>query len=300
MKKLSVFTLLLLIIGFTSCDNSDGYVTEVGSGTLYKFIEKGNGKVQGPDEVMLVQMENVIGDSVLMRTVTADGLAMTSDQGPPRITSILKMCAEGDSVHIKMSAVDYSIATRTPMVLLDDTTQMVVMKIRISKVVNQEEYRAKKEAEGLKRIENQRTIDQNIIQKYLAENNLDAQRTEEGLYYVIDKRGKGRKPVQGESVSVNYTVRLLDGTFIDSSDAALNRENDKFSSSRTYGPYKFALGTRAVISGWDLGIALFSKGTKAKLLVPSELAYGESARTGSGIPSNAVLVFEVELVEIGE
>jgi FKBP-type peptidyl-prolyl cis-trans isomerase len=300
MKKLSVLILLLLIIGFTSCDNSDGYVAEVGTGTLYKFIEKGDGKVQGPDEVMLVQMENVIGDSVLMRTMTENGLAMTSDQGPPIITSILKMVAEGDSVHIKMSAVDYSMATRTPMVLLDDTTEMVVMKIRITKVMNQEEYLAKMETEDRMLVKNQSMADQTIIENYIAENNLDAQRTEEGLYYVIDKKGKGRKPVQGESVSVNYVVRLMDGTFIDSSDAALSKENGKFSPGRTYGPYKFALGTRAVIRGWDLGIALISKGTKAKLLVPSELGYGQAVRSGSGIPANAVLVFEVELVEIGE
>jgi FKBP-type peptidyl-prolyl cis-trans isomerase len=292
--------MLLLIIGFTSCDNSDGYVAEVETGTLYKFIEKGDGKVQGPDEVMLVQMENVIGDSVLMRTVTEDGLAMTSDQGPPRITSILKMCAEGDSVHIKMSAVDYSIATRTPMVLLEDTTEMIVMKIKISKVVNQSEFYARKQAEVKKKIEDQKNIDQKLIQQYITDNNLEAESTEQGLYYVIDKSGKGRKPDHGESVSVNYAVRLLDGTFIDSSDGELSKENGKFSPNRTYGPYKFLLGTRAVIPAWDLGIALFSKGTKAKLLVPSSLAYGESPRQGSGIPPNAVLVFEVELVEIGE
>jgi len=300
MKKLSVFILLLLIIGFTSCDNSDGYVAEVETGTLYKFIERGDGKVQGPGEVMLVQMENVIGDSVLMKTVTEDGLAMTSDQGPPRITSILKMCAEGDSVHIKMTAVDYSIATRTPLLLLEDTTQMVVMKMRISKVVNQEAFYARKQAEILKKIEAQKIVDKNVILKYIADNNLDAQSTKEGLYYVIDKRGKGRKPNPGESVKVNYTVRLIDGTFIDSSDGDLSKENDKFSQGRTYGPYEFSLGRRAVIPGWDIAFALLTKGTKAKLLVPSDLAYGESARSGSGIPPNAVLIFEVELVEIGE
>lgn len=300
MKKLSVLVLFFLVIGFTSCDNSDGYVAEVGTGTLYKFIEKGNGKVAGPDEIMLIQMENAIGDSVLMRTVTEDGLAMTSDQGPPRITSILKMCAEGDSVHIKMSAVDYSMATRTQLVLLEDTTQMVVMKLKVHKVVNQAEYLEKKEAEVFKKIEDQRNTDRKIIQEYLSKNNLVAKSTEEGLFYVVEKNGKGRKPEHGESVSVNYTVRLLDGTFIDSSDEALNKENGKYTSRRTYGPYKFFLGTRAVIPGWDIGFTLFSKGTKAKLLVPSELAYGGSPRSGSGIPPNAVLIFEVELVEIGE
>lgn len=300
MKKLSILLLLFSFVGFSACDTSDGYIAEVGTGTLYKFIEKGSGKVQGPDELMLIQMENTIGDSILMKTVTEDGLAMTSDQGPPRITSILKMCAEGDSVHIKMSAVDYSMATRTPLVLLEDTTQMVVMKLRVSKVVNQAEYLARKEAEVLKKVEGQRNIDRKVIQDYLTKNNLVAKSTAEGLFYVIEKNGTGRKPNKGESISVNYTVRLLDGTFIDSSDEVLSRENGKFSSRRTYGPYKFFLGTRAVIPGWDLGFALFSKGTKAKLLVPSELAYGESPRSGSGIPPNAVLVFEVELVEIGE
>ena len=56
--------------------------------------------------------------------------------------------------------------------------------------------------------------------------------------------------------------------------------------------------TKAVIQGWDLGIGLISEGGKATLLIPSNLGYGPSPEDGS-IPPDAVLIFEVELVEIG-
>ena len=281
MRTLKVVLFLTLIMGFCACDGSDGYITDEVTGTQYKFIEKGDGRVQGVGEVMLVQMENVWGDSVLMRTITKDGLAMSSEQGPPIITSVLKMSAVGDSVHIKMSLLDYSLATRSPLILSEDSTEMVIMKIRISNVVNEEEHSAKKKKEALKRAEDQKDIDQGIIQKYIADNKLDANPTDQGLYYVINNKGNGRKPNQGESVSVDYTLKLIDGTFIGS------------------GNYKFTLGRRGqAIKGWDLGIGLITKGTKAKLLIPSDLAYG--AERNGKIPPNAVLIYEVELVEIGE
>jgi len=300
MKKLKAVLFLSLIIGFSSCDENDGYITDEITGAQYKFIEKGNGKIPGPDDVMLIQMENVLGDSILKKTITKDGLAMTASQGPGLITTVLKMCAEGDSVHIKMSVADYGMATRTIITKGMDTTKNVIMKMRISKVVNREDYIAEKEAEAIATAEKQKFSDIKLIEKYISENNLTAKRTGDGLFYVVKRNGKGKKPKSGESVSVEYTVKLLDGTFIDSSSEELSKENDKFSRYRDYGPLKFKLGAGAVIKGWDLGIGLISKGTKAMLLIPSDLAYGPTPREGGGVPPNAILIFEVELVEIGE
>jgi FKBP-type peptidyl-prolyl cis-trans isomerase FkpA len=68
-------------------------------------------------------------------------------------------------------------------------------------------------------------------------------------------------------------------------------------------PFTFNLGTGQVIPGWDEGIALLNKGAKAKLLIPSPLAYGDRGMPGSpanpeGIPANSVLIFDVEVKNI--
>ena len=121
-----------------------------------------------------------------------------------------------------------------------------------------------------------------LREAYLKENYPDAQPTESGLYYIRTKKGKGKTPQVGQSVSVHYTGTLLDGT--------------KFDSSVDRGtPFEFPLGQGRVIKGWDEGIALMKKGESGILVVPSDLGYG--ARPSGPIPPHSTLVFEVELLD---
>lgn len=108
--------------------------------------------------------------------------------------------------------------------------------------------------------------------------------TESGLQYEIIETGKGeRKPTPEDMVTVHYTGKLIDGTVFDSS---VERGE----------PTTFPLN--GVIQGWQEGLQLMSEGDKYKLTIPAELAYGDRP-TGS-IPPNSVLVFDVELVKVGE
>ncbi|MBP7275873.1 MAG: peptidylprolyl isomerase [Kiritimatiellae bacterium] len=110
-----------------------------------------------------------------------------------------------------------------------------------------------------------------------------AKRTASGLRYVMDAPGEGPRPASGATVGVHYTGRLMSGRVFDSS-----RERGQ--------PIRFPLGRGRVIPGWDEGIALLSKGGKATLIIPPNLAYGASGVPGA-IPPNAWLLFEVELVD---
>jgi peptidylprolyl isomerase len=112
----------------------------------------------------------------------------------------------------------------------------------------------------------------------------DAMTTESGLQYVIIEEGSGATPEAGSIVEVHYTGTLADGTKFDSS---LDRGQ----------PIKFPLGKGQVIPGWDEGVALLKEGSKAKLIIPPELAYGDQG-AGGVIPPGATLIFEVELVSI--
>lgn len=106
--------------------------------------------------------------------------------------------------------------------------------------------------------------------------------TESGLQYEIIKEGNGPKPTETDQVKVHYHGTLIDGTVFDSS---VERGE----------PITFAVN--GVIPGWTEALKMMPVGSKWKIYLPSNLAYGERG-AGSQIGPNAVLVFEVELLEI--
>lgn len=133
------------------------------------------------------------------------------------------------------------------------------------------------------------------IDDYLAKNKITAKRTASGLTYVITKAGSGAKPKLGQQVNVHYAGKLLNGKLFDTSIESVAKKNNTYNPNRKYVPFSFFLGARRVIAGWDEGIALLNKGAKATLYIPSYLGYG--IRGTNSIPPNAVLIFDVELVD---
>jgi FKBP-type peptidyl-prolyl cis-trans isomerase len=129
--------------------------------------------------------------------------------------------------------------------------------------------------------------DDAIITTYLTSASITtAQKQTSGLYYVpITANPSGTPATAGKTVSVLYTGRLMDGTVFDAT------------SLRNNTPFSFLLGSGSVIKGWDEGIALMRKGEKAILIIPSALAYGPTG-SGTAIPANSVLRFEVEVVDV--
>lgn len=111
------------------------------------------------------------------------------------------------------------------------------------------------------------------------------QMTDSGLKYEDLIVGDGDEAVVGRKVTVHYTGWLTDGTKFDSS---LDRKD----------PFRFPLGGGRVIRGWDEGVQGMKIGGKRKLTIPPQLGYG-AAGAGGVIPPNATLVFEVELLEVG-
>ncbi len=108
--------------------------------------------------------------------------------------------------------------------------------------------------------------------------------TPSGLRYKILQNGEGKKTTKGAIVSVHYKGQLLDGTVFDS-------------SYKRKQPIDFTIGVGQVIPGWDEGIQLLQVGDKARLVIPSNLAYG-AAGAGGVIPPNATLIFDVELMNV--
>ena len=99
--------------------------------------------------------------------------------------------------------------------------------------------------------------------------------------------GTGAEAKSGDSVKVNYTGTLVDGTVFDSS------VDPKFKHVE---PFIFNLGTGQVIKGWDIGVAGMKVGGKRLLIIPPSFGYGDQDQ--GPIPANSILIFEVELLGV--
>lgn len=108
--------------------------------------------------------------------------------------------------------------------------------------------------------------------------------TSSGLQYEIIKEGDGPKPAASDEVEVHYTGKLIDGTVFDSSEER---------------GVPATFGVTQVIPGWVEALQLMSAGSKWRLYIPSQLAYGP-AGAGNVIGPNSTLIFDVELLKVIE
>ena len=105
-------------------------------------------------------------------------------------------------------------------------------------------------------------------------------------------KGSGEGISQGQVAVVHYTGWLYEPT-------APEQKGTKFDSSRDRGePFPFMIGAGQVIRGWDEGVQGMQPGGQRRLVIPSDLAYGDSGK--GPIPGGATLVFDVELLKIEE
>lgn len=114
------------------------------------------------------------------------------------------------------------------------------------------------------------------IIKYINDNNLNAIKTDSGLYYLIDKEGTGNKPTENSVVNIDYKLSFLDGTIIGKSESEI-------------------IELKQIIPGLREGIQLFKEGGEGVILIPSELAYGLSGNNTGSIPGGKVLVFDIKV-----
>lgn len=117
------------------------------------------------------------------------------------------------------------------------------------------------------------------IVDYIAKNKLTAQRTDSGLYYVVNEPGDGAQPTASSNVTVAYKGYYSNGSIFDQSKAE-----------------GISFGLNQVIKGWTEGIPYFKAGGSGILLVPSHLGYGPFDY--NGIPGGSVLIFDVKLISV--
>ena len=257
------------------------------SGIKYQILlrKKNSSKISPGLHITYHQVIRNHKDSVLSTTYPYGPKKQIPFEGPYFLgyyEEMFQMLNEGDSVlftvpcHLLISKKNPQLP---PFLKKSETIRYIIKVLKL-------ESRAAIKKELEKNKQAQLEIEDKIIADYLAKNAaFSPKKTSEGFYYSIDQKGSGKKPQGGDTVSVHYVGMLLDGTV--------------FSSMQKGETFEFPLGQKppAVIPGWEKAITLMNQGSKGTFIFPSHLAYGTKG-SQDGVPPNAVVVFNVELVDV--
>lgn len=293
--------LALAAIGLASCN---GGFKKADGGLLYNIItDKGGPKIQPGDFVSLNLTLKTDADSVIGSTYD-NGIpfmnAIQKSQTKGDIISGIALLSEGDSAVIKINIDTMTKGHPRPPALKG---KYQVYIIKVEKVIPKGkltdlDFQGQVQAYQKSVLESIKKAEPVKIKKYIDDNKLNVTKTDSGLYYVVTKQGAGAKPIAGDTVVVNYTGMFLNGKVFETNvkeDAIKHKL--PINPMNPYKPIRFPIGVRGMIKGWDEGLQLITKGSKATFILPSSLAYGEQG-SGNAIPPFSPLIFEVELVDI--
>ena len=310
MKKsytLLTTSMAVMIIILSACSSKYPGFDKTDTGLYYKF-HKSNKDAEKPQmgDVLTVQMiYRTETDSILFdsrKEQRPAQLQLVKPQYKGDIVEGLDMLHVGDSATFIVSADSFFLKNVGAQALPPFIKKGSILYFDIKLISNQKKEDFEKEQKAMmeKRkamIEEMKTKEPENIKKYLADNKIYARATASGLYYVETKRGAGVKPEKGKTVKVDYVGTLFDGTVFDTSIEDVAKKANVYNAKRPYEPFSFVLGQGQVIPGWDEGISLMRVGGKAKLIIPSSIAYGAQG-SGQAIPPYTPLAFEVELIGI--
>lgn len=278
------------------------------TGLAYRVVDKGAGPRPQEGEVMLINVhcKSCKGKSLL--NTESQGMPMAMPYSKDKVEQdggvmeAVNMLQKGGKLLCKLDATKVFGENWAQIAQKNNLKQdsKVLLSLHLQDIMTKEEHQ-KWEKEQIAMLQQEEAMkqlqeDTKIITNYLAEHQITAETTPSGLFYVIDKPGQGIQPKPASTVKVNYTGKLLNGKVFDTSVEEAAKQHGVHNPHRPYEPLSFQLGVGQVIPGWDEGISLLQKGSKARLFIPSTLAYGKQG-AGGLIPANAVLIFEVELVD---
>lgn len=259
---------------------------ETGTGLYYKFHVKGDDTATANiGDLVVVNMLYTLDDSVLFdsRRISRDlEFPVEPSQFKGDLYEGLLLMGEGDSASFLISADSFYLITARAPKLPDfvDSGSFMRFEIGMKNLMTRDE-KARMDQEKLDKRRDQEQVDLN---KYLEDNNITIEPTESGLYYIPIERGSGRKPAEGEMVKIHMTVSLIDGRMI-------------FSTKDRGEPIEYEFGKKFDTEGLEEALGMMRQGGKAKLIVPSKIAFGAQQR-GQFIEPYSTLIYDVELVDI--
>ena len=269
-----ISTLLISTFLFIGCGEKSKYpgYTKVDNDIYYKLLIGGETeKKAGPDDFYEVRMQNKYGGKVFFDSEfeNASGTLLMQSSAS-RYFSIL---SEGDSAIFLLPGGDLHMPG-TP------DTGMIEMNIKIEHILSPDEV------SKMEKSSDPDVDEQLLIHRYLTANKLNVKPDSSGIYFIEEKAGSGGVPQKGQTVTVDYSGMLFNNHVFDSSES-------------TTGNFSFKWGDQdQMLPGIIRSLAHMKAGGKAKIILPSPLAFGTEGSSTGIVKPHTPVVYEIELVSI--
>lgn len=300
--KRNLFVLGLAALAFTSCKQF-----KQGEGDLHYIIheDKDGPTIKEGDFIAFRVTQKTEEDSVMFSSEDVGRPAFMAQQKPVfkgDIATAFSMLSEGDSATFKINL--DSLQSKMGMPKPGNTKgKYLILSIGIDKVIpkgkqTDAQMQAKVEQYFKAEADKAKNKEAGIISAYISDKDLKPTVTASGLNYVVTKQGSGPKPAVGDTVKLNYTGRFLTGKekVFDTSVKETAQKEKTFDPMRPYEPIKVPAGMNSTIPGFDEALLLLPKGSKATVIIPSKLGYGEQGSQVIG--PYTPLMFELEIVDV--
>ena len=280
--------MLAILVSASSCRYFSKYpgYKRAGHGIYYQLHSIGEDETrpQQGDYITVNLAYKTMEDSVFFTAHRKFQLTGPAFEGS--IDECFGMLSEKESATFIISADDFfgkTLQSDMPSFLQDGGKMKVT--IDMIDIQTEEEYKKEKEA-FLNWIEDFGEYEKVILRQYIEEEKLPVELMASGIYFINLVPGTGKKVELGDTVTVNYEGRFLNGKFFDST---VKRNQ----------PFQFVYGTEwQVVKGLEEAIGMMKEGEKSLVILPSDLAFGSEGSSTGMIPPFTSLIFEVEILRV--
>jgi FKBP-type peptidyl-prolyl cis-trans isomerase FkpA len=282
MHSLRPIAFLILVLFAFSCGSPDGDFKKHASGLAYRFFETHpEGKSAATGDIMVLSIRITNKEGKVYDQSGFYRLQLGNPMFKGDFYTGLALLQEGDSACFRLDASAFFEKTRKRDLPVEfKAGDPVYIYLRFKNVLSADDLESEKENTYHTDFEQE----MNLLKNYIELTNTTVKPSKSGIYYIEKKKGNGKKAERGSTVTVHYTGTTIDGKIFDSS---LQRGK----------PITFILGQGQVIPGWDEGLQLMQAGGKARLIIPSNQAYGKDGFKDLILPYST-LVFEIELIDV--
>jgi FKBP-type peptidyl-prolyl cis-trans isomerase FkpA len=278
--KLAIVTGIALI-AFASCSSKYPGFKKTKDGMYYKFhVQNSDSSLAKKDEILTLFLKYSYKDSTIFSSKGEMMLPLGPSEYKGDIFTALAMMHTGDSTSFMINADSFFMKTarmpqRPPFI---DSNSMLRFDVRLIKHQSKEameKVMAKKRQDAMAK-------EPERIAKYVTANNVTVKPTADGLYVIEDVKGKGPKPGPKDYLKVHYSVSTIEG-------------KEYYSSFKNPEPHVMQMDGQFETAGLKEGLSLLNKGSKAHLILPSKLAFGEG---NNSVEPYTPLLYIVELVDV--
>jgi len=283
---LSIFIFFFLTVGCQKVKYKGFYTTQ--KGIIHKLIFMGEGKTnpQIKDLITIDFSYSTMRDSVFFKAKKKFVIDSPAYSGA--IEDCFMMMSEGDSSAFLLLCEAFfnrTLLSKIPSFL--SKSDSIIIRVKMLEIQSQEDY-LKQKREFLSWAQDFGDYEKVFLQHYLEQEKINEAPTKSGLYKILKKKGNALKPEKGDTVTVDYEGKFLNGKYFDS-------------TKKRKSNFEFVFGTEwQVVKGLEEAIGMMTEGEKAVFIMPSGLAFGEEGSSNNVVPPYTSVIFEVELLRISK